>query len=224
MGALRLSDLVKPLLALTILLVLWFTRQPLLEFMAQAGDQEAVTGKLRAFGLWGPLFLALFQFIQVMVAVIPGHALFVAAGYMYGFAGGFGLTLLTTVLSSQLAFALARRAGGSLAARLAPSQALEKYLGPASRYGFAFFMIGFMLPLFPADLLNLVAGLSPISAKRFLLASLLGRLPGVAVLTLIGSHGLELPLEVWALIVAVMASMIVVVHTGLPRHLHRRPT
>jgi uncharacterized membrane protein YdjX (TVP38/TMEM64 family) len=60
-------------------------------------------------------------------------------------------------------------------------------------------MISFMLPVFPADLMNYVAGLSSISWLKFLVANFFGRLPGVLAMTLIGSHGLALSPQVWVI-------------------------
>ena len=79
--------------------------------------------------------------------------------------------------------------------RLVPASMLDRWNKIAERQGFSLFLISFLLPIFPCDVMNFVAGLSPISPWQFLAASLLGRLPGVALLTLVGSHGLELPLQ-----------------------------
>jgi uncharacterized membrane protein YdjX (TVP38/TMEM64 family) len=53
-----------------------------------------------------------------------------------------------------------------------------------------------MLPIFPADVMNFVAGLSSISWRKFLAANFVGRLPGGILLTAPGANGLVLTIPV----------------------------
>jgi uncharacterized membrane protein YdjX (TVP38/TMEM64 family) len=84
--------------------------------------------------------------------------------------------------------------------RLADRATIKKWETIAEERGFLFFTIAFVLPVFPTDLMNFVAGLTGISSRKFLAANFLGRLPSVVLLTLIGSHGLELSNTVWFLL------------------------
>ena len=59
-------------------------RQPLAELLAIVSDQQAVSEYLKSYGAMGPVVLFLLMVAQVFVAVIPGHALMVTAGYVYG--------------------------------------------------------------------------------------------------------------------------------------------
>ena len=46
-----------------------------------------------------------------------------------------------------------------------------------------------MNPLLPTDIMVFVAGISAIDARRFFVANLVGRMPLVALLTLVGANG-----------------------------------
>jgi uncharacterized membrane protein YdjX (TVP38/TMEM64 family) len=59
-----------------------------------------------------------------------------------------------------------------------------------------------MLPIFPADVMNFVAGMSSISGRKFLVANFVGRLPGVILLTALGANGLALSLPIVGLFTA----------------------
>ncbi|MCB8984882.1 MAG: VTT domain-containing protein [Ardenticatenaceae bacterium] len=78
--------------------------------------------------------------------------------------------------------------------------ALNKWYDVSDRKGLLFFMFAFMVPIFPADVLNYVAGLSSLSARRFFVTNLVGRLPGVLLMTAIGAYGFHLSLDVWLVI------------------------
>lgn len=186
-----------------ILLALWLVRHPLLEFLTFISHREAVIAYLDSFGVWGPLLLVSALSVYVVVALIPGQILMVAGGYLYGFSGGLLLNLIGTVGASQLTFLAARRVGRPIVQRLVPAHLLARWSQIVERQGFTFFLFFFWFPVIPGNVMNFVASLSPISFWLFLTASFLGRLPGIALITLIGSHGLELtPHQVGVLAVA----------------------
>jgi len=185
---------------LVLLALFWAAREPVMGLLVMAKDQQAVSQYLHGFGAWGPLVLILAQLMQVMLAFIPGHVFLVAAGYVYGFTTGLLLNYAAIVAASQLAFCLARWAGRPLVSRLVPADLLDRWYRIGERRGFAFFTIAFVLPVFPTDLMNFVAGLSGISPMRFLAANMLGRLPSAILLTLIGSHGLQISSLTWGVL------------------------
>lgn len=189
------------------LAILWTFRQPVWQLLSLVGDQEAVSAYLKGFGLLGPLVLAIVQLIQILVAVIPGHVFLIAAGYVYGFPLGLLLNIVYIVAASQFSFSLARWAGRPFISRLVSKELLEKWYAIGEKQGFTFFTIAFVLPVFPTDVMNFVAGLSGISSRKFLAANFLGRLPGAVILTLIGSHGLQFSTTTWAAILVLAAAI-----------------
>lgn len=194
--------------AVTIFLAfLWIFRQPVWEMLSLVGDQEAASAYLKGFGLLGPLVLAIVQLIQILVAVIPGHVFLIAAGYVYGFPLGLLLNVVYIVAASQFSFSLARWAGRPFISRLVSNEQLEKWYAIGEKQGFTFFTVAFVLPVFPTDLMNFVAGLSGISSRKFLAANFLGRLPGAVILTLIGSHGLQFSPAAWAAVLILTTSV-----------------
>jgi uncharacterized membrane protein YdjX (TVP38/TMEM64 family) len=173
-------------------------------------DQAFVSNYVQSYGALAPLVLALLQVLQVIVAFIPGHVFVIAGGYIYGMPGGLLFNIVCVVAASQLAFLLARWAGRPLVHRLADQATIEKWETIAEERGFLFFTIAFVLPVFPTDLMNFVAGLTGISSRKFLAANFLGRFPSVLVLTLIGSHGLELSNTAWGLLALAVTAVYII--------------
>lgn len=197
--------------------LLWTARQPLLSVVALVGDQEALRQAAVSFGAWGPALLALLQFLQILIAIIPGQVILVASGYLYGFGAGLLFNVVTTVVASQIVFTLARHSGRPLVARFVPLRLIDRFDGVVERHGVLFFLVNFLIPVIPGDVLNLVAGVSAISARRFLFVNAVGRLPGIALMTLIGSHGVQLPPMVWAVIGLLLPLVVFGVSMGLPK-------
>jgi uncharacterized membrane protein YdjX (TVP38/TMEM64 family) len=177
-------------------LLFWFS-EPVIDILHIVSDREAVAAYLDQFGVLAPLLLGIILVLQVIVAAIPGHALMVGGGYVFGFVPAFCISLVTTVLGSQIGFMLARWAGRPLVEKLAPVDVLDKWNDVSAKKGLLFFMFAFMLPIFPADVMNYIAGLSSLSARRFFCANLIGRLPGVLLMTAVGAYGFQLSLNVW---------------------------
>lgn len=187
----------------------WEDLKPLMTFVT---DQEAFGEYLQSFGILGPLVLWLAQLLQVFFAFIPGHVVLIAAGYVYGFVLGLFFNISFTVAASQLAYLFARWAGRPLVYRLVSPETVEYWQKIANKRGVLFFTISFLLPIFPSDAMNFVAGLSGIDSRRFLLANFLGRFPSAVMLTLIGAYGLDLSTASWAMIILAYVLFFVLGH------------
>ncbi len=194
----------------TFAILTWLLRQSLSEWLTVLSDQEFVSNYVQSYGALAPLVLAFLQVLQVIVAFIPGHVFVIAGGYIYGFPLGLLFNILCVVSASQLGFLLARWAGRPIVHRLAPKETIEKWETIAEKQGFLFFTIAFVLPVFPTDIMNFVAGLTGISPRKFLAANFLGRFPSVLLLTLIGSHGLELSNTVWVLLAFLVTAVYII--------------
>jgi len=195
------SLIVKILCGIVALIGIWYWRAPLGEMLTMIGDREEIVAYLEQYNAWGPLVLSVILCAQVFLAVIPGHAFMVAGGYIYGFVIGVLITQTSTVIASQLAYLLARKAGRPFVERMAPANVIDKWNKLAERQGVLFFFFSFILPIFPNDLMCFIAGLSSIKPKNFFIANFLGRLPCAVFITLIGSHGVEMPIQFWAVII-----------------------
>ena len=191
----------------TVAILTWLLRHSLAEWLTVLSNQEYVSNYVQSFGALAPLVLAFLQVLQVIVAFIPGHVFVIAGGYIYGLPWGLLFNIVCVVSASQLGFLLARWAGRPIVHRLAAPETIDKWETIAEKQGFLFFTIAFVLPVFPTDIMNFVAGLTGISSRKFLAANFLGRLPSVILLTLIGSHGLELSNTVWALLALLVTAV-----------------
>ncbi len=199
----------KPLTLVGAVLLGWNYRQDLVQFLAMVGDRETIVIYLQRFGGWGLLMLGLLLFLQVFVAFIPGHVLMIAGAYLYGLPVGFAMTMISVVSSSQLAYLLARRFGRPLVDRVVPAQVLTKWDRFIRRGGPVFFLFTFVLPIFPTDAMTFVAGLSPISTRKYFAVNVIGHIPTILLMGLIGAYGIQLPPVFWIFVGICMAALFV---------------
>jgi uncharacterized membrane protein YdjX (TVP38/TMEM64 family) len=176
----------------TLTLVLWFNRDSVWGFVKFAGDRQAVSGYLDRLGFVGPLVLMGLVGLQVLIPSLPAEPPMIAGAYVYGFAAGFLMNWSASVAASQAAFYLARHGGRPLVERLVPARVLDRWTRTASEKGTMFFLLAFMIPPVPSDILIYVAGLSEIKGRRFFAANVCGRMPMIVLLTLVGAYGLRI--------------------------------
>lgn len=176
----------------------------------QAGDLAEARSLLHSSigqsGAWQyGSFLAL-QILQVVFAPIPSQATGLLGGYLFGFWAGLGLTMLGLTIGSTLAVMAGRLLGASRVGRLVPTRMrapFDRLVGESEIWGFLFI---FMLPIFPGDSVCFIAGLTRLPLWQLVLASAVGRLPGMAVLTLVGAQ----PALDGAAVVALLAVLVIV--------------
>jgi len=191
-------------LIIAALILMWVFRIPEMDLLRWFGNPEAVVKSIQDLGVWGPLVLIILLILQVFLAFIPGQALMVACGYVYGFGPGFLISWFALFVGGQAAFALARRYGRPFAERWISPQVLSKWDKAANGQGVGFYTLSLLLPVFPNDAMCYVAGLGNISSRRFTLANSLGR--GLACLftSAAGAFGSQLSLHVWGIIAIVI--------------------
>jgi uncharacterized membrane protein YdjX (TVP38/TMEM64 family) len=207
------------ILAGLALLILWLVREQLQSFARFILDQERLSAYITQWGLFGPFALWLLNFLQVIIAILPGHAIALAAGYFYGLPIGFFILYSSTIIAGQLAFALARRFGRPVVVYFVPTKYLDRWDETSKRHGFWFYFIGLIVPIFPTDVLTFIAGLSMLSTPKFIIANLIGRFPYLLLMALMGSHGIEFLTQGLPLVTWVVLGLIVIVLVFLWRYL-----
>lgn len=161
-----------------------------------------MVASIQGYGLWGPAALSLLFILQTFLAFIPGQALMVASGYVYGFGGGMLITWASLVAGGQMAFWLARRFGRPFAEKWISSSTLDRWDKSSAGQGIPFYVVTLVMPFFPNDAMCYVAGLGSMSHRRFLVANACGR--GIASLltVVIGAFSEQIPSLIWIAIVA----------------------
>ncbi len=136
----------------------------------------------------GSLLMILIIAFQVVIALIPGEVVEIAAGYAFGTVHGTILCLMGAALGSVVAILLSRRFGRRLVESLYPRDKLDKLpilREPSKRN--ALTAILFLIPGTPKDLLTYVIGLTEMSIPTYLLLTTFCRLPSVVTSTMSGA-------------------------------------
>lgn len=128
---------------------------------------ESLQNYMRSFGIAAPLFLTVFQAVQVVIPVLPGYLGCAAGAIAFGSMTGFLCNYIGISLGSIAAFFLARKYGIGIVLMMFPQKQYEKWSGivEKSKCYERFLFIATLLPLFPDDFLCYFSGLMKMDNK-----------------------------------------------------------
>ncbi|MBB5218803.1 putative membrane protein YdjX (TVP38/TMEM64 family) [Treponema rectale] len=127
---------------------------------------------INSFGLFGPIFLTIFQCVKVLYVVIAGGIGCAAGGALFGPLVGFICNYIGIVSGSILAFCISKRFGPSFMHMLFSEKKINKYMTWMNKYKkhyTIFLWIAICSPIAPDDFLCYFTGASGMSYRRFLL-------------------------------------------------------
>jgi len=209
-----MKKLIGIFLLILTLITMFELREDLLKGLSWFGNLEAITTSMKHAGIWGPVVLFILFVLQVFLAFIPGQALMIACGYLYGFWGGFLLSWLSLVVGGEIAYFLARRYGRPFAEKWIAPSVLERWNSAAAGQGIAFFALSLVMPLVPNDAMCYVAGLGTIRRIHFSIANLLGRGMACLVTSAAGAFGGSLSWQGWMILIGIFVIIGIAWHLG----------
>lgn len=190
-------------LALTVVGVLWMR-----SLSSDADKLGAFQERIASLGIVGWLVLFVIQYIQIVIAFIPGGPIQVVAGALYG-PGGILICLAGTIAASLSVFAIVKRFG-KRALHLFVDEAdtaKYKFLSDARRLEHLVLLL-FFIPGTPKDALTYLFALTPIDMGRFLVLATCARMPALITSVLAGdriAEGLWLQAGVMFLIISLIS-------------------
>lgn len=162
-----------------------FFGKPLLAFFE---DPQSFRAYVEEKG-WGAGFVfTAMVVLQVIVALIPGEPLEIAAGAAFGSLEGTLLCLAGIAIGSTLVFLFVRRFGVKLVEVFFPIEKIHslRFLQNSRRFHTLLFLI-MLIPGTPKDLVSYFVGLTEIRLGHWILISVVARIPSVVTSTIGGS-------------------------------------
>ena len=138
-------------------------------------------------GPLGPVIVAA-AYVLLTVLLIPGSALTIGAGTVFGLWTGLAVVVVGANLGALGSFLLARTLlrdkVGEWAKANPRFDALDRAI---AKEGFKMVLLSRLSPAFPFTLLNYLLGLTKVSVGSYVLANLIGMLPGTFLYVYIGA-------------------------------------
>lgn len=204
------KQLVLTILKFTLLLVilvgiplyLYFFQK---DFLHEMSDLESARAYLAQYHTQSIFVYIGAQALQIIISLIPGQWLQIAAGFMYGFWLGYLFSVIGAVLGTVITYYLAKVLGKDAVTLFFGEEKFHHYREKiTSKRGMVAIFIIFLIPGVPKDLCNYIAGLSNVNLKAFMIVSIIGRTPGMMGSLLIGRQ-IEVGIYSGAIAIGVLA-------------------
>jgi len=135
-------------------------------------------------GPWVPLYV-LGAFLLGGFFMVPVTLLIAASGVAFGPVLGFAYALLGACASAAFGFFVGRAVGREPVRRFAGAR-LNRISRRLAHSGFVAVTLVRLLPVAPFTLVNIIAGAMQLRFRDFLVGTMLGMMPGIVMLTLLG--------------------------------------
>ena len=158
--------------------------------------------------LLSAIALILICTVQVIIALIPGELVEIAAGYAFGSVMGALLCLAGVTLGSITVILLTRKFGRRFVESLYPREkidALPIINNPKKRNLLT--LVLFLIPGTPKDLITYAVGITDMSIPTYLLLATAARIPSI-IMSTVGGHALGSDRFIGALIVFAVSGAI----------------
>lgn len=149
---------------------------------------DVITTFMSNFGFMSGVILII---LESMLPILP-LGVFVALNVItFGKVAGFIISWISTVIGCMLAFLISRKLGSKIEKKYGHKKEVRKFKRYLSKLSFSNLVILFAVPFTPAFAVNIGAGLSDISPKRYFIALLIGKIPMIYFWGFIGKSLLE---------------------------------
>lgn len=203
----------KPLLLLGAVLVLF-----ILALTLDWDDKlQQARGWIESLGPWGPIAFILL-YIAATVAAIPGTALTLAAGPLFGPWLGTLYVSIGATLGATLCFLISRYfARDAIGAWLEDKQAFQRLDEMTERHGGWMVAVTRLIPFFPFNILNYGFGLTRVRLLTYICFTWLCMLPGTAAYVFLSdqlAHFLTTGEASWLLLGSGIAILLLLIATA----------
>lgn len=172
---------------LTIIILLILFREQVTELFDNADRAKTF---FRNLGFWGPFLLILINIVQTVIAPIPGYAVYIGAGFIYGTLWGGIWGAVGMLLGGMTAMAVGRNLGRPVVQRIIGKATLERWEKVAHSDSTTVWALILLSPI--GDSPFLLAGLSKVRYRTIFILTLIVRAPTTFAASAVGAGAVAL--------------------------------
>ena len=151
-------------------------------------DQDRIKTWVQKFGILGPIVLILAMAAQMFLMFVPNLLMFAIAIICYGPIWGSLICLIGVFCSSSLGYIIGKALGPKAMDRFLSEKTQDKIAAFVQRYGYKAITIARMSSL-GTDSIGFAAGILEMNYKKFIIATMCGTTPVIAVIAIFGKNG-----------------------------------
>lgn len=175
-----------------------------------SGDEALIKDWVSDFGMWGPLVIIVGMVASMFLFVVPNLLLLIISSVSYGPLWGSLISLVAVFISSTVAYSLGYWIGPGILKRLLSGNAHEKMTKLVRLYGVGAIILFRMSPLLSNEAISFIPALLRMRYKKFILATLAGSIPIIAILAYTAGEGNFKIVMIWLSVISLVGYIIYV--------------
>ncbi|WP_246943179.1 TVP38/TMEM64 family protein [Bacillus pinisoli] len=162
-----------------VMVLIWFNQNYL------SIEPQSIRKWILSFGILSPIIYILLYTVRPIV-LFPASLLSLSAGLAFGPLWGTVYTIIGATGGAVLAFFISRKLGKSFQKKewKGRKEVIEKQL---TQNGFLYVLLLRLIPLFNFDMISYLSGLSKVKFSHFVIATIIGIIPGTFAYNFLGS-------------------------------------
>lgn len=196
------SKVLRLMLTLTILFAVFVFSYILIKttgIWEKINSIEKLKAIVESGGMFSFVVFVVLQILQTTILQIPAIFVTIAGTLVFGAWTTFFLSFIAVMIGSIIMFWVGRKAGRKFLNWFAGKEEADVWIKRLSHGKYLFFLM-MVFPMFPDDILCVVAGMTNISFSYFFWTNMIARSLGIACTVFFGS-GSVIPFHGWGLIV-----------------------
>lgn len=149
-------------------------------------DRDLISNWISQFGIIGIILILLFFLIQMFAFILPSWFLIVVSVLAYGPVTGGIIALAGIVFSASIAYLLGHFLGDLVIKKMISPKTEQKMKLYLDKYEFWLVVIFRLSPFLSDDVISYIAGFTNMNFFRFILATIIGSSPLIAVIAYLG--------------------------------------
>jgi len=188
----KIFKIIIAIVAIAILSLIVIYLFPILKQITTKEGQIAFKQTIDELGIWGMLLLFCIQIVQIFFIIIPGEPIEILAGMCYGALGGLIFIMITSAIITAMIVFLVRLLGRKFVYNFFSEERINKIekskmFKNTKRLEWIMIIL-FLIPGTPKDLIVYISALLPINPYRFVIISVIARIPSIISSTLAGAN------------------------------------
>ena len=173
-------------------------------------NRETLEAFVQQLGFWGPFALIAANVLQIIIAPIPGYAIYLVAGYLFGPLMGGIWGSVGMLLGGMIAMGIGRKLGRPIVKRIIGAETLNRWEDITRSESILVWTAILLSPI--GDVPFLMAGLARVSFTKIFILTVITRVPAAFVAAAVGSGVLHLTITQVGLLTAALAIPLVILY------------
>ena len=173
-----------------------------------SGNEKTIRDWVSQFGMWGPVVIILAMVASMFLFVVPNLLLLIISSVSYGPLWGSVISIVAVFVSSTVAYLIGYWIGPAILKRILKDNTRVKLTELVKEYGVGAIILFRLSPILSNEAISFIPAFLRINYKKFILATLVGSIPVIAILAFTAGEGNFKTVLIWLSIISLVVYIV----------------